>query len=682
MQLKAKLMVLMLLSILLCPVYEAALVQGGSDESFWLNAAEAAWRYFQPGVGVNSKTGLNYATSTFHYFTDWDLGCYISAIIDAEKLGLIHRDGEWGADYRIDKIISFLKTRQLTDSGLPYRFYSSETGKPDVSKGPSNPSDAGRLLIALYRLKQYRPDLADDINYIVERTNYAYFAERCSTEGFYAYYIAHGYSLFGFNTSKVQKALNFIERIPEMEKVNVYGEDLPATEITTEPILHAVFELELAQEFYDWAYKVYRVQEERYKATGKPTAFTEGAYHAPAHYIYEWIVLSRDKIWYIITPKGQPMDIPPVVYTKAAFGMHAIWSSSYTETLIQYVSGVETEKGFYEGIDEEGRIISILTDKTNSLIINAARYALETQKPKISLDLSEDAVDLRLGDSVDVSIEVRSTAPVEVNLQVHGLPAGVEVEVNPVDGIANFTSTLTLRASSSAQEGTYTLNVTATSPEGEGAWTLLMLTIRAPVEGYRLRVRVMDWGMKTPIADAVVHLDGEEKVSDSDGYVEWEGLAGNVTVRVSFLGVWVSDPMDVEVDEDKTVEVQCRFFDVYVQALTQEDKPAQDVKLTLSLNGSLLGSAITNQTGYAFFRDIPASNLTLTAYGGEGYKVKLGEWTIEVSMDGQIIEPAVGGGGWEAPLWLLIVAAALSAIAAFLALFMIRRRWFCRSGHV
>ena len=44
----------------------------------------------QPGVGVDNNTGLPYATAYgFYAFTDWDLGVYIQAIIDAQELNLI-----------------------------------------------------------------------------------------------------------------------------------------------------------------------------------------------------------------------------------------------------------------------------------------------------------------------------------------------------------------------------------------------------------------------------------------------------------------------------------------------------------------------------------------------------------------------------------------------------------------
>ena len=58
------------------------------NSTVWLAVAANAWAYFQPGVGVDSTTGL-----PLTYFTDWDLGVYIQAVIDANKTGLIGTDG-------------------------------------------------------------------------------------------------------------------------------------------------------------------------------------------------------------------------------------------------------------------------------------------------------------------------------------------------------------------------------------------------------------------------------------------------------------------------------------------------------------------------------------------------------------------------------------------------------------
>ena len=67
-----------------------------------------AWAYFQPGIGVDSKTGLPYAgASDFKGFTDWDLGVYIQSVIDAQKIGLIGTDGDWGSNQRLEKAMHF-----------------------------------------------------------------------------------------------------------------------------------------------------------------------------------------------------------------------------------------------------------------------------------------------------------------------------------------------------------------------------------------------------------------------------------------------------------------------------------------------------------------------------------------------------------------------------------------------
>lgn len=630
---------------------QTQIFQETTSEKLWLDYATAAWHYFQPGIGVSPNTGLNYATIDYHYFTDWDLGCYISAIIDAERIGLLKREGTWGADYRINKIISFLMTRKLTEYGLPYWFYSSDTGEPVVSKGQGNPSDSGRLLIALYMLKQYRPEFTDEINKIIARTNYAKFAEAVSTDGFYAYYLAHGYSLFGFNTSQVQKALSFIDRIPNMEHVQVYSQSLPITEIIMEPILHTIFELETNQKFQDWAYKVYKVQEDRYTNTGKLTAFTEGAYDTSPNYIYEWIVHPYGKVWYITTPTWQPMNIPPVVYTKTAFSMYAIWPSNYTKKLIDYVLRTKTDNGFYEGVDENGRVIQILTDKTNSLIINAARYALDIKiKPELSLNLSQTSLTLHTNEAINVTVNVLSPLPVNATLSISGIPNGITATFNPQSGITNYTSTLTLTTNSSAKEGTYILNITAQSPDATQASATLNLTIK--IKGYTLRIRVMDWDMENPIANATVHLNQEIKTSNAEGYAEWNNLTGTVTVRISYLGIWVSNTTNIEMNMNKTVEIQCKFYDVYIRVLTSSGKPISNITLIFSLNEKTLSSAITNQTGYAYFQDLPASNLTLTAYAGSNRTVKLGEWTIEVYEDNQIIDPTIGENNIETRIQL------------------------------
>ena len=96
-------------SQLFLPMGEGNQQSTDGDQAKWLELAKNAWKYFQAGVGVNVNTGLHSAGLGWPYFTGWDLGTYIQAIIDARELGILQNDGQWGFDSRIDKILELLK---------------------------------------------------------------------------------------------------------------------------------------------------------------------------------------------------------------------------------------------------------------------------------------------------------------------------------------------------------------------------------------------------------------------------------------------------------------------------------------------------------------------------------------------------------------------------------------------
>ena len=139
---------------------------GVDGTAYWMSLATNAWQYFQVGNSVNSATGLHASGQDYPYFTDWDLGVYIQAIIDAEKLGIISNNGTYGADWRFNEILAFLETRPLTSDGQPYAWYTTDGQNRDDSGQVA--TDAGNLLVALNNLKDYRPDLASRIDYIVK----------------------------------------------------------------------------------------------------------------------------------------------------------------------------------------------------------------------------------------------------------------------------------------------------------------------------------------------------------------------------------------------------------------------------------------------------------------------------------------------------------------------------------
>jgi len=97
----------------------------------WLGVAKNAWAYFQPGVGVDANTGIPYAGDTyFKGLTDWDLGVYIQAVIDAQEIGLISTSGTWGSYSRLDKALFYLENRPLNETThYPFWFYDATTEK-------------------------------------------------------------------------------------------------------------------------------------------------------------------------------------------------------------------------------------------------------------------------------------------------------------------------------------------------------------------------------------------------------------------------------------------------------------------------------------------------------------------------------------------------------------------------
>ncbi len=144
------------------------------NSTVWMQVAANAWQYFQPGVGVDSNTGLPYAggATGFHYFTDWDLGVYIQAVIDANKTGLIGNDGAWGSSARLEKVVRFLETREVNaTTGYPFWFYDATTGLDyhalsDLSTDTVDVVDTGRLFVALNNLRAFNSSLAPRINNI------------------------------------------------------------------------------------------------------------------------------------------------------------------------------------------------------------------------------------------------------------------------------------------------------------------------------------------------------------------------------------------------------------------------------------------------------------------------------------------------------------------------------------
>lgn len=362
-------------------------VNTADGEVYWKKMAEDAWQYFQPGKGVDADTGLHSATLDWPHFTDWDLGVYIQTIIDAQKLGILSKDGSWGANARIEKILSFLDSRKLTAEGLPFQWYDSRIGN---MSGESDPevADAGKLLVALRNLELLRPDLAGRIHHVVfERTRYELMWEMVDTlvvsRNIYDYYVASGFA--GFWPERFSSvAAAILNNIVSAPKIETYGVMLPVSGILCEPLFYSIFDFNPDVRLQELAKQVYLAHEARYNATGKYVAFSEGntALIEPS-YAYEWVVLPDGRTWVIQDQANTDAQIKQIIYTKVAVSFLAIYNTEFARNMEGYLNAnlPQPTSGYVDGIDEDGRIITMVTDKTNGLIISAARYAMQNKNP-------------------------------------------------------------------------------------------------------------------------------------------------------------------------------------------------------------------------------------------------------------------------------------------------------------
>jgi hypothetical protein len=365
------------------------------NSAVWMKVATNAWAYFTPGIGVNAKTGLPYAEgSSFTAFTDWDLGCYIQAVIDAQKLGLIGNDGAWDFSARINKVLTFLESRPLNaTTNYPFQFYDATTGKEDLSVSQEETVDVvdtGRLFVALNNLINYNNSLKQTIDNIVlyGRSNYTALVHSveglASSTNIYAYLIAGGFASFWPDQlSGVPSAiLNNI--FSASVTYSPYGNvSLPAVSITGDPLYCSVFELNNnSSQLMALARQVYLASEAYYNATSEYAAFSEGNSISNG-YIYEWVVLPNGDTWKI-TGVGSStyLDMSPIIYNKVAFSFLALYNSTYARNMIVYLERhlPNPKNGYSDGADNSGNLVSGAGSDTNSLILDAAIYAIQNNR--------------------------------------------------------------------------------------------------------------------------------------------------------------------------------------------------------------------------------------------------------------------------------------------------------------
>jgi hypothetical protein len=363
------------------------------DNSAWWQVAANAWQYFSPGVGVDSTTGLPLSGQSYPYFTDWDLGVYIQAVLDAQAIGLIGPDDVWGSSVRLEKAVAFLETRELNDAGYPYWFYQSVDGKQFANVSGQSSSaidivDTGRLFVALNNLKSYSAALSPRINSFVtgpgNRSDYAAVLpsianESLTSKSIYAYYVTYGFESF-FPNELAGASNKIMNNILSGGSVVTNGVSLPIGDIMCDPLLCSVFETPNTPQLMTLANQAYLAHEAYYNATGQYRAFSEGGTTTDS-WAYEWVVYRDGRTWAILYADGSNLNISPVIYTKVAVGFLALYNTDFAENMTVYLEkNLPTPLfGYLEGIDENAAQITACGIHSNGLILGAARYAIYNQ---------------------------------------------------------------------------------------------------------------------------------------------------------------------------------------------------------------------------------------------------------------------------------------------------------------
>jgi len=176
-------------------------------------------------------------------------------------------------------------------------------------------------------------------------------------------------------------------------------------------------------------------------------------------------------------------------------------------------------------------------------------------------------------------------------------------------------------------------------------WNNTGIQTFATILAYKLNLRVMDWDLTDAIANAYVTMNNETdyvQVSDSNGWANYTGVNGIVTIKVQYYGFWVNGTFSVTVSADTTIDVQCNLYDISVKTVE-----AQQSAYLVSANVTVfnatsdapnkIATGTTGSNGIVELANLPNNTLTFTQYGGSSYTLIIGNITQPVSNENQTL---------------------------------------------
>jgi len=361
--------------------------------------AKIAWTYFQNNT--QTATGLVNSVDGYPSTTLWDTSSYLLATIAAERLGIITTKE---FDQRITQALESLASITLFNNQLPNKAYDTRSlAMVDYNNQPSDKGigwsaiDIGRVLSPLNILIWNYPTHTAEVKRVIAAWDFEALLKDGALQGAaldedktiqkvqegrlgYEEYAAKSLSLLGFDVSRAMfygdhlKYINIYDievptdsRIPERYHAHNY--------VVSEPYILDGLEYGWDNTSSEFAFRVYRAQEERHKRTGLLTAVSEDNIDQAPYFVYN-TVFTSGKPWNTITEKGEDASAFRSLSTKAAIGWHMLYRTSYTEKLAQAVASLnDPKKGWYSGRYElTGKPNMAITANTNGIILQSLAY--------------------------------------------------------------------------------------------------------------------------------------------------------------------------------------------------------------------------------------------------------------------------------------------------------------------
>lgn len=362
-----------------------------------IEAGQTAWKYFENNY--NEATGLVNAVDNYPSSTLWDTGNYMMALIAAKHLHMIDEETY---NKRMHTLLDTLSRIELYKGLLPNKAYNAQTlqmvnYENKVSKKGIGWSaiDIGRILIPLAYLQFNEIEFSTQVHAVLSRWN----LKEMTKEG----------ALFGAVVTKGKEALlqegrlgyeqytskmfatlgvdvtNALRYDKYLEFVTLEGVEIPYDRrdkahsnannyVLMEPYM--LDGLEFGWDYFskEFSYRLYKAQEARYENTGILTAITEDHIDQAPYFIYNTLFVNK-KEWSAIDETGKVHNDLKQLSTKAAFSMHALYHTDYTQKLMDKIAPLSSKRGWYTGIyEKDGRINKSLTCNTNAIILESLMY--------------------------------------------------------------------------------------------------------------------------------------------------------------------------------------------------------------------------------------------------------------------------------------------------------------------